>query len=237
LAPGRETRMAALGLGAMWARSVKAAKASRMVPPDASLAITAAECFCWALAARQSPPTKLVAADIRDRHVGGVLIRQPRRVLRGTFNHVQPVKGLQPNYRRFLLPPAFFISVDQEAGDVARLKTCLRLPHPLCQYLGGLQRPHNHSAGSLPTPRQPLSRRRGIQHQPRACSRLNINPNNPVIRAYGRSFSADPAICDKKPIQAGKYQLIGSATSSAPTRSTSPAHAVARMPTRISRLR
>ena len=89
--------------------------------------------------------------------------------------------------------PPLLISIDQEGGRVNRLKPTYGFPPSYSQqYLGDLNDlAFTHACGE--TTAQTLQAA-GINLNLAPVVDLNVNPDNPIIGRYERSFSADPDI-------------------------------------------
>jgi beta-N-acetylhexosaminidase len=181
-------QMAALGLGAFWTRSVRAQTSTgSFAPPDASLDYKIGQMLMMGFSGQTLYAGNPVIADVRDRHIGSVLLFD---------NNVQSsaqLKKLTADLQALSAPVPLFIAVDQEGGNVARLKPQYGFaPTVTQQYLGNLndlgmtQRYAEATATTLAD--------HGININLAPVVDLNVNPANPVIGAYGRSFSADPAV-------------------------------------------
>lgn len=135
-----------------------------------------------------------IGSDLRDRYLGGVVlfdhdvatatdgrnIRSPAQLaaLNQTLQTTTPVKPL-------------LISVDQEGGKVDRLKASQGFPPSYSQeHLGKLNNLALTHAYARRTAR--TLRSVGVNLNLAPVVDLNLNPDNPIIGAYERSFSADP---------------------------------------------
>jgi beta-N-acetylhexosaminidase len=186
-------QMAALGLGALWTRSVKAAGFTDVAPPDASLDYKIGQMFMLGFSGPSVSANSLIAADIRDRHVGGVLLFDSPGASYGNIQSSGQLKKLTAQLQALAAPTPLFVSVDQEGGNVARLKPAYGFaPTVSEQYLGSLN--DLTTTRSYADTTAATLAEHGININLAPVVDLNINPNNPVIGAYGRSFSADPAI-------------------------------------------
>ena len=127
-----------------------------------------------------------IVRDIRDYGIGGVILYDS--------NIVSPdqLKGLTSSMDALSSLP-LFMAVDQEGGSVVRLKVDDGFPPNVsAQYLGeandlNLTRMYADSIAVT------LSRN-GLNVNLAPVVDLNINPDNPVIGKWERSFSTDPAI-------------------------------------------
>ncbi|MDR1930113.1 MAG: hypothetical protein LBQ44_05720 [Treponema sp.] len=133
-----------------------------------------------------------IYADIAERGIGGVLLfdydmptrSRPRNIVFGT-----QLKELCGSLQDLSAVP-LFIAVDQEGGRVNRLRGIGEFSESkTARELG---------AGSLEETRREAERTAdflagaGINLNFAPCVDLDINPQNPIIGAFSRSFSADP---------------------------------------------
>jgi beta-N-acetylhexosaminidase len=135
-----------------------------------------------------------IARDLRDLGIGGVILFDRDVLLKAYGRNVTSpaqLTELTATLRRLSgsLP---FIGVDQEGGNVARLKPSCGFPATVtAQSLGerddlAVTRMHATSiAATL------FANGLGVNFAP--VVDLNVNPDSPAIGRYGRSFSADPA--------------------------------------------
>lgn len=136
-----------------------------------------------------------IAQDIEKRHIGGVILfdydastRHPVRNIQSPEQVKRLVVSLQ---ERASIP--LFIALDQEGGNVNRLKETFGFPPTVsAQYLGSLNQPEvtRKYADITATTLAEL----GINLNFAPVVDLNINPSNPIIGKFERSFSDDPEI-------------------------------------------
>lgn len=136
-----------------------------------------------------------IVRDIREHRIGGIILFD-RDAKLGTYgrNIVSPeqLKGLTASLRALSATP-LFIAVDQEGGNVVRLKERYGFPPTVsAQYLGALNNPavtrmYADSIGSTLA-------ENGLNMNFAPVVDLNVNPQSPAIGKLERSFSADPAI-------------------------------------------
>ncbi|MDW8467478.1 MAG: glycoside hydrolase family 3 N-terminal domain-containing protein [Chloroherpetonaceae bacterium] len=139
--------------------------------------------------------TSAIVQDLRQRYIGGVILfdydvpaKSPVRNIESPAQVRQLIHRLKQIAAEHSTLP-LFVAIDQEGGRVARLKEKF-----------GFQR--TVSAAYLGT--QPLDSTRfyaariakelaslGININFAPCVNVNLNPENPVIAKYERSFSAD----------------------------------------------
>jgi beta-N-acetylhexosaminidase len=137
---------------------------------------------------RDSP----IVGDIRQRHIGGVIL----------FDYDvptgQPVRNIQsPQQLRRLTaelqraaPSPLFIAIDQEGGRVNRLKERFGFPPTISAEQQGRRGPHLSREAAQRTAR--ILAEMGINLNFAPVVDLNSNPENPVIGKLERSFAPDP---------------------------------------------
>lgn len=136
-----------------------------------------------------------IVRDIREYRIGGVILFD-RDAKLGTSgrNITSPVqtRALTASLQALSATP-LFIAVDQEGGNVARLKeSCGFPPTVSARYLGTLNDPAvtaAYAAGIAATLAD-----NGFSMNFAPVLDLNVNPASPAIGAKERSFSADPAV-------------------------------------------
>lgn len=136
-----------------------------------------------------------IVADIRDHALGGVLLfdydtptSTPVRNIQSPQQLAALVSGLQDAAAAPLI-----VAVDEEGGQVARLDERHGFPPTIsAQDLGtqGDAAFTRQQAGDMAT----TLRAAGINLNLAPVVDLNVNPDNPIIGALGRSFSADPTV-------------------------------------------
>jgi beta-N-acetylhexosaminidase len=136
-----------------------------------------------------------IVRDIRTHRIGGVILFD-RDAAVGTYgrNITSPaqLQALTASLRALSATP-LFIAVDQEGGNVCRLKqSCGFPPTVSAYYLGTLNNPiiTRICADSIAT----TLAENGFNMNFAPVLDLNINPLSPAIGKMERSFSADPAI-------------------------------------------
>lgn len=152
------------------------------------------------LAVKERDP---IARDIREHHLGGVVLFDRDVALKSDQRNIQSpeqvrrlVRSLQDQARTPLL-----VAIDQEGGQVARLKTSRGFPATSeAKLLGdfdhtGVSRAAGEEIGATLAAL-------GINLDLAPVVDLNINPKNPAIGAKGRSFGADPK---RVVLQAGAF--------------------------------
>ncbi len=134
-----------------------------------------------------------IVADIRERHIGGVVLFDYDAALASYQRNIQSpqqLKALNASLQKLASAP-LFISIDQEGGIISRLKEKYGFPPTASeQFLGG-QNNVNATRAAAETEGKVLAEL-GINLNLAPVVDLNVNPNNPIIGKFERSFSADP---------------------------------------------
>ncbi|MFO7633735.1 MAG: glycoside hydrolase family 3 N-terminal domain-containing protein, partial [Caldilinea sp.] len=136
-----------------------------------------------------------IVADVRDRGIGGVALFSYDVELQSRVRNVESpeqVAALNASLHDLAETP-LMIAVDQEGGLVARLSERYGFPPTLSpQELGE----RNDAAYTYEAAAQMARtlKAAGANHNFAPVIDLNTNPDNPIIGAIGRSFSADPTI-------------------------------------------
>jgi beta-N-acetylhexosaminidase len=137
-----------------------------------------------------------IVADLAERSLGGVVLFDydvaTARYKRNIESPAQ-LAALDEALQAATPFPPLLISVDQEGGKVNRLKPAYGFPPSYSQqYLGTLNDlEFTHACAA--TTAQTL-KAAGINLNLAPVVDLNVNPENPIIGRYERSFSADPDI-------------------------------------------
>lgn len=138
-----------------------------------------------------------IVADIRERHLGGVVLFTRDGPARSTVRNVESpeqVRALTAALQAAASMP-LLVAADQEGGLVSRLSPRHGFPaSPSHQELGELGDAETAAAASAMA--QMLAQA-GINLNLAPVVDLNTNPRNPVIARYGRSFGADPALVSR----------------------------------------
>jgi beta-N-acetylhexosaminidase len=143
-----------------------------------------------------------IVQDIRDRHVGGVVLfdydvptRQPVR----NIESPSQVKALIASLKSVSATP-LLVAIDQEGGIVARLKERHGFPPTVShQHLGelnDLQTTYKQTALIAKTLED-----LGINLNLAPVVDLCVNPDNPIIARHERCFSADPLVVTHHALQ------------------------------------
>ena len=140
-------------------------------------------------------PGNPILADIRERHIGGVILFDydvPSRSPVRNIKSPSQVKDLTGALKE-ASPYPLLIAVDQEGGKVSRLKENFGFPATVSQQsLGQRNDPAATRRAAEETAKTLAGCGFNINFSP--VVDLNINPKNPVIGSLERSFSADPSI-------------------------------------------
>jgi beta-N-acetylhexosaminidase len=133
-----------------------------------------------------------IVQDIRDRHIGGVILFDYDVPTKSPVRNIcspDQLKALTTALQQMAATP-LLIAVDQEGGQIARLKERNGFPPSFSQqYLGTLD-DLEVTRKNAETMAQAL-KEAGINLNLAPVVDLNVNPDNPIIGKYERSFSAD----------------------------------------------
>lgn len=147
--------------------------------------------------------TNHIVRDIKQYHLGGVVLFDydvPRGEAVRNIESPEQVKNLVQDLKNLSEIP-LIVSIDQEGGRVARLKTDYGFPASVsAQHLGdidNLDSTRHHARKTAET----LSDL-GINVNLAPVVDVNLNPDNPIIGDIERSFSSDPETVVK---HAGAY--------------------------------
>ena len=136
-----------------------------------------------------------IVRDIREYRIGGIILFDRDAMLKTYGRNITSpaqLQALTASLRAHSATP-LFIAVDQEGGNVCRLKERYGFPPTVtAQYLGTLNNPviTRMCADSIGN----TLAVNGLNMNFAPVVDLNINPASPAIGALERSFSADPAI-------------------------------------------
>lgn len=136
-----------------------------------------------------------VAQWLRDYQIGGVILFEydsPSKSRPRNITSKQQLKTLVDNLKR-LSPTPLFIAVDEEGGNVSRLKTRYGFePTVTPQYLGSLDNEDSTRFYARRIAQTCSSLGINVNFAPSVD--VNMNPECPVIGKIGRSFSADAEV-------------------------------------------
>lgn len=136
-----------------------------------------------------------IVEDIRDRNLGGIIlfdydVPTSRRV-RNVASPEQLQKLVSGLQQEAAVP--LFVAIDQEGGQVSRLKPQFGFPEiPSHARLGALNNPD--STRYYAREMGQLLAKAGINVNFAPVVDVNVNPENPVIGQLERSFSAEPEV-------------------------------------------
>ena len=135
-----------------------------------------------------------ILRDVRAGRLGGVVLFDRDLALGSDERNIhspRQVKKLIASLQNAAAVP-LLVAVDQEGGQVARLKEKHGFPATVtAQSLGDLDDPEatRHQAATIAA----VLAKAGFNLNFAPLVDLNVNPANPIIGRYQRSFSADPA--------------------------------------------
>ena len=151
----------------------------------------------------QVADTNHIARDLETYHLGGVVLFDydvPRDTAYRNIQSPEQVKQLVSELKALSEKP-LIVSIDQEGGRVARLKSKYGFPKSVsAEYLGSLDNPDSTRYYARQTA-ETLSNL-GINVNLAPVVDVNVNPDNPVIGGLERSFSGNPQTVAK---HAGLY--------------------------------
>jgi beta-N-acetylhexosaminidase len=143
----------------------------------------------------QAGPKSLITHDIKKDHIGGVVLYSydvPTKHSPRNIKSPKQVRNLTRQLQSYAKTP-LFIAIDQEGGKVARLTPKYGFPPTVsAQYLGTLNNADTTRFYARQIARE--LQKEGINIDLAPVVDLNVNPDNPVIGALHRSFSANPKI-------------------------------------------
>lgn len=136
-----------------------------------------------------------ILADIRDRHLGGVVVFDYDVAAKSPIRNIQSpeqLKHLTASLQEYARIP-LFIAIDQEGGRVNRLKEQFGFPPSVsARYLGNVDQvdvTQKHADLTATTLAEA-----GINLNFAPTVDLNTYPDNPIIGKVERSFSADAEV-------------------------------------------
>lgn len=142
--------------------------------------------------------TNHIVRDIQQYHLGGVVLFDydvPRDTAYRNVKSPKQVKTLVQDLKELSEMP-LLVSIDQEGGRVARLKSRYGFPETVsAQYLGKLDKPDSTRHYAMQTAE--MLSELGINVNLAPVVDVNVNPDNPIIGGIERSFSADPQMVTK----------------------------------------
>jgi beta-N-acetylhexosaminidase len=143
-----------------------------------------------------------IVQDIRERHVGGIVLFDYDVPTQRTVRNIESpsqVKALIASLKSASATP-LLVAIDQEGGIIARLKERHGFPptvsHQRLGELNDLETTHKHATLVAKTLAD-----LGINLNLAPVVDLCANPDNPIIARYERCFSADPLVVSDHALQ------------------------------------
>lgn len=158
----------------------------QLAAPDVPLEVKIGQMIMVGFAGRYLNENSAIVREIKERHLGAVVLFRP--------NIESPVQLL--NLTRTLKTASEFpllIATDQEGGKVSRLTNNFGLPYNYSEQYLGTNNDLEKTRAQGESTAQALSQF-GINLNLAPVVDLNVNPNNPIIGRYERSYSADPSV-------------------------------------------
>jgi beta-N-acetylhexosaminidase len=162
-------------------------------PADTPLRKKIAQMLLVGFRGTELAPDSHIYGDVSELGVGGVLLfdyDMPSRSRPRNITSKEQLTRLCGDLQN-IAPVTLFIAVDQEGGRVNRLREEYGFPPTI----SAEDMAADSSGGRTKAQAEETARilsETGINLNFAPCVDLNINPANPVIGAYGRSFSANP---------------------------------------------
>ncbi|MEA3335724.1 MAG: glycoside hydrolase family 3 protein [Chloroflexota bacterium] len=164
-----------------------------LATPEVSLRVKIGQMLLLGFQGLTVDDTSPIIGDIRGNHLGGVVLFDydgPSRSYRRNVQSPEQLKTLVDSLQQAAEIP-LLVAADQEGGVVARLKP--RYGFPATESHQSLGESNDSNATWMEAARMAKTLAQvGINLNLAPVVDLNINPDNPVIARYGRSFSADP---------------------------------------------
>lgn len=166
---------------------------SQSIPEDPELDVKIGQMLLAGFRGLTVADTSHILRDLREYHLGGVVLFDydvPSRTPVRNVESGDQLTALTRNLQELADLP-LLVTVDQEGGRVARLKSGHGFPVSLSAAdlgrIGNSDSTRNR-AGVIAT----MLLDTGINTNLAPVVDLNLNPDNPIIGRIGRSFSADP---------------------------------------------
>lgn len=140
-------------------------------------------------------PDDSIVADIRDHNLGAVVLFQYDGALNSWTRNIQSpaqLKALNASLQSYAKTP-LLIGIDQEGGMISRLTEGNGFPTTQSEEFFGTKNDPKLTRAAAESEGKIL-RQAGINLNLAPVVDLKLNPNNPIIAKYQRSFSADPKI-------------------------------------------
>ncbi|MCC7161269.1 MAG: glycoside hydrolase family 3 [Anaerolineae bacterium] len=140
-------------------------------------------------------PDNSLAADLRDRKIGSVVLFQYDSELKTFVRNIESAEQLRALNQSLqaISPIPLLISIDQEGGLISRLNERKGFPTTQSQKYYGDMNDAALTRRAAETEGE-LLRDLGINWNLAPVVDVAVNPDNPIIAKFERSFSADPAI-------------------------------------------
>ncbi len=161
---------------------------TQAAPPEASLDHKIGQMLMIGLHGPLVYADHPILQDIRERHLGGIILLEWAGNIQSSAQVAALVDGLQA-----AADVPLFISIDHEGGLINRLKQSYGFPptvsHERLGEINDLSVTHTQASSMART----LARLH-INLNLAPVVDVNVNPDNPIIARYQRSFSSDAAI-------------------------------------------
>lgn len=140
-------------------------------------------------------PTNPVVADVQQYNLGGVMLSDYDGLNRTWGMNISSAEQVQALVRdlQSLASTPLLVAIDQEGGQVMRLKTSYGFPPNASHANLGQTNNLAYTREQASIIASTLAHL-GINLNFAPVVDVNINPNNPIIASYERSFSADPSL-------------------------------------------
>lgn len=170
-------------------------KAQTEQPQQANLDTKIGQLLCIGFRGTSVNDTSHIVRDIKKYHLGGVILYDYDVPADTSVRNVQSPSQLNNLVQQLksLSEKSLLVSIDQEGGNVSRLKEKHGFPESVsAEYLGKI---NNADSSKYYARRaaQTLSNA-GINMNFAPVVDLNVNTDNPVIGKLNRSYSADPTV-------------------------------------------
>lgn len=140
-------------------------------------------------------PDDAIVQDLRERNLGAVVLFQYDGALKSWTRNIESpaqLQALNASLQEYA-PTPLLISIDQEGGIISRLNERNGFPTTQSQEFYGTKNDAALTRAAAQAQGKIL-REMGINQNLAPVVDVNVNPNNPIIAKYQRSFSADPNV-------------------------------------------
>ncbi|NTW50006.1 MAG: glycoside hydrolase family 3 protein [Chlorobiales bacterium] len=175
--------------------SLSATSLAKPIDPPDSLDIKIGQLLMVGFRGLQASDTSAIIRDIREHHIGGIILFDYDVPLRSPVRNIaspKQVKELTRSLQRAAHSP-LFIAIDQEGGKVNRLKEKFGFPPSVSAAFIGKLNAIDSTRKYAELTAKTLSET-GINLNFAPVVDVNTNPENPVIGKLERSYSEDPEI-------------------------------------------